>query len=64
MLPQPTIWTEEDESELHQLLWLDMPLLETYMCVAAKQMDVATANNLEHLEGQTHNKQLQSLATF
>jgi len=46
-LPLPEPWTEEDKSELQQFLWVDMSLQETHLCVAAKQMDVATANNLD-----------------
>ena len=62
--PTPDPWTEEEESHLQKLLKPDMPLQETHLGVAAKQMAVATANNLAHLDDDTRHKLLQSLATF
>jgi len=41
-----------------------MPLQQTHLGVAAKQMAEATANNLGHLDGNTHHKLLQSLDAF
>jgi len=41
-----------------------MPMKETQLGVATKQMDVATSNNLAHFDQETGHKLLQSLATF
>jgi len=41
-----------------------MPLQQTHLGVAAKQMAVATANNLGRLNEETRHKLLHSLATF
>jgi len=62
--PAPEPWTEEEESELQEMLKPDMPLKQTHLGVTAKQMAVATANNLEHVDKETNRKLLQSLATF
>jgi len=42
----------------------DMPLQETHLGVAAKQMAVATANNMGRLDEETRHKLLQSIASF
>jgi len=62
--PPPDPWSEDEESDLKKLLLPNMPLKETHLGVAAKQMAVATANNLAHLDEETRRKLLQSLATF
>jgi len=62
--PTPDPWTEEEESDLQKLLKPDMPLQETHLGVAAKQVAVATANNLAHLDEDARHKLLKSLATF
>jgi len=62
--PPPEPWTEEEESDLQKLWQPDMPLHETHLGVAARQMAVATSNNIARLDGETRKKLLQSLATF
>lgn len=65
--PEPLLldpWSDKEKLELQELLQPDMPLEQTHLGVAAKQMAVATVNNLAHLDGETHNKLLQSLTTF
>jgi len=62
--PMPEPWSEEEESDLQRLLNPVMPLQQTHLGVAAKQMAVATANNLGRLDEETRHKLLQSLATF
>jgi len=62
--PPPEPWTEEEESDLEKLGQPDMPLRETHLGVAARQMAVATSNNIARLDGETCQNRLQSLATF
>jgi len=62
--PNPDPWTEDEESALLELMRPDMPLQETHLGVAAKQMAVATANNMGRLDEEIRHKLLQSLAAF
>ena len=65
--PEPPLvepWSEEEESDLLELVKPNMPLEQTQLGVAAKQMAVATANSIARLDGETRHKLLQSLATF
>jgi len=65
--PEPPLakpWSEEEELELLELAKRDMPLQQTHLGVAAKQMHEATANNLGRLDGETQHKLLKSMAAF
>ena len=65
--PEPPLvepWSQEEELELLELAKPDMPLQQTHLGVAAKQMAEATANNLGRLDGNARHKLLQSLAAF
>jgi len=57
-------WSAEDEAELQTLLKPDMPIEQTHLGVAARQMAVATANNIEKLDQNTRHQLLQSIAAF
>jgi len=54
----------EEEAELEKLKNPDMPLQESQLGVAAKQMAMATANNMAKLDRNTRNQLLQSIAAF
>jgi len=56
--------TEEDEEDLRVLKEDDVPLEETQLGVAARQMAVATANNMSKLDRKTRNELLESIAAF
>jgi len=60
--PEATPWTKDDESELVHLKSEDIPLKDTHLGVAARQMAVATANNMAKLDRNTRNQLLQSVA--
>jgi len=65
--PEPPLvkpWSEEEESDLLELVKPNMPLEQTHLGVAARQMAVATANNMARLDEDTRHQLLQSLATF
>ena len=62
--PPPKRWTEEDEEALRVLKEDDVPLEETQLGVAARQMAVATANNMSKLDRKTRNELLESIAAF
>ena len=62
--PAPEPWTEDDEELLQSLKEEEVPLESTQLGVAARQMAVATANNMEKLDKNTRNQLLKSIADF
>ena len=63
-LPEAAPWTDDDEAELQELKREDVSLEQTHLGVAAKQMAVATTNNMAKLDRNTRNQFLQSIAAF
>jgi len=57
-------WPEEDEAELQKLLKPDMPIEQTHLGVAARQMAATTANSMSKLDRNTRNQLLESIAAF
>jgi len=62
--PTAKPWTDDDEELLQGLKEEDVPLENTQLGVAAKQMAVATANNMSKLDRNTRNQLLKSIAEF
>ena len=60
--PDPQPWSDNEESELVEMRKEEVPLAATHLGVAAKQMAVATANNMAKLDRNTRNQLLQSIA--
>ena len=66
-LPEPpdsALWSLDDEAELEDMKKEDVPLKDTHLGVAARQMAVATANNMSKLDRNTRNQLLESIAAF
>ena len=61
------IWTHQNHplgTKLQDMKHESVPLKENHLGVAARQMAVATANNIDKLNRNARNKLLQSIATF
>jgi len=62
--PNPTPWSEDEEAIMQGLKREDVPIEQTHLGVAARQMAVATANNMSKLDRNTRNQLLKSIADF
>ena len=62
--PAAKHWTDDDEELLQALKEEHVPLEKTQLGVAAKQMAVATANNMSKLDRNTRDQLLKSIAEF
>ena len=63
--PPPIIpWLDAEESRLQELKAVNVPMEETALGVAAKQMARGIANSIHHLDDESRHSLLQSLASF
>ncbi len=63
--PPPTVpWSDAEEAILQDLKEVDVPLEQTALGIAAKQMARGVANSIQHLDEQSRHNLLQSLASF
>ena len=62
--PDPTPWSEDEESVMQDLKKEDIPIEQTHLGVVAWQMAVAIANNVAKLDRNTRNQLLKSVAEF
>ena len=62
--PPPIVpWSDAKESRLQELKAVDVPMEETALGVAAKQMARSVANSTHHLDDESRHSLLQSLAS-